>query len=111
MSLIYLKKSLKRVDERTLQFKLVNGIDSGSADAGVTILLDGKDLTTRSTLRKGSGEFRPVKPFMYIISTYGDEFLITVKSNAPIELGPHKIEVICEIDNLGTFSAKFEGIV
>jgi len=111
MSVIYLKESLKRVDERTLQFMLVNRVDSGSADVGVKILLDGRDLTTRSTLRRGSGEPRPVTPRMYITSTYGDEFLVTVGSDAPIKPGLHKIDVTCEIDYLGTFSTGFEGTV
>jgi len=111
MSVVYLKESLKRVDKKTLQFTLVNRVDSGSADVGIKILLDGRDLTTRSTLRRGSGEPRPVTPHMYITSIYGDEFLVTVESDAPIEPGLHRIEVTCEIEDFGTFSAKFEGTV
>jgi len=111
MSIVYLEESLKRMGEKILQFRLVNRIDSGSADVGVKILLDGRDITTRSTLRRGSGEPRSVTPHMYITSTYGDEFLVTVESDAPIEHGLHKIEVTCQVDYLGTFSARLEGTV
>lgn len=109
MSVDYLRGSLRRVDEKTIQFRLVNRIGSGSADVGIKVLLDGKDSTAWSTITRGNEGARPVKPSMEISSNYGDEFLVKVRSNTQIEPGPHKVEVNFYIGYLGSFTAKFEG--
>jgi len=111
MSLTYVKESLKKLNESTLQFKLVNYAGSGSGGAGVRLLLDERDVTERSTIKIGSQEARPMKPYMYGSVSYSDEILFTVKLDTPIKPGLHKIRLVCDIGVGVPFSTEFEGKV
>jgi len=111
MSLTFVKESLRKLDESTLQFMLKNYVGSGSGGAGVKLLLDEKDVTEGSTVKIGSQEARQMKPYMYGSVAYGDEILFTVKLDTPIKPGPHKIRLVCDIGGGETFSAEFEGTV
>ena len=111
MSLTFIKESLKRLNENTFQFKLVNNVGSGSGGAGVRLLLDGRDVTERSTVKIGSQEAKPMKPYMYGSVAYGDEILFTIKLDTSIKPGLHKIQLVCDIGGGESFSAEFEGTV
>jgi len=111
MSLTYVKESFKRLNENTLQFKLINYVGSGSGGAGVRLLLDGRDVTERSIIKIGSQEARPMKPYMYGSGAYGDEILFTVKLETPIKPGLHKIRLVFDIGGGESFSAEFEGTI
>ena len=82
MSLDYVEGSLKRVDEDALEFKLINHVESGSGYIGVKVLLDGKDVTDKLTMKIGTQEARQVRPYMFVTSDYGDEVLVTSRDGA-----------------------------
>lgn len=111
MSLDYVEGSLKRVDEDALEFKLINHVESGSGYIGVKVLLDGKDVTDKLTMKIGTQEARQVRPYMFVTSDYGDEVLVTIKLDEPIKRGPHKVKVVCNVEPLGSYTAEFEGTI
>ncbi|MFQ6095545.1 MAG: hypothetical protein ACE5NN_05330 [Candidatus Bathyarchaeia archaeon] len=110
-SLDYVKDSLKRVSENVLEFELINHIESGSGYIGVNVLLDGKDVTEKSTMKIGEQEARQVKPYMFVASSYGDRVLFTIELDEPIKHDLHKVKVLCDVEMLGSYSAEFEGTV
>jgi len=109
MSLDYVKDTLRRVSQNALEFGLVNHIESGSGYVGVRVLLDGKDVTEKSTVKIGAQEVRQVKPQMFVTSYYGDGVLFTIKLDEPIRRDLHKLRVLCNVEMLGSYSAEFEG--
>jgi len=110
-SLGYVKGSFRRVSENALEFKLVNHVESGSGSISVKVLLDGNDVTDRSTMKIGTQEARRVKPSMYVTSYYNDPVLVTVELDEPVKRDLHKVEVTCSVEMLGSFSAEFEETV
>jgi len=111
MSLRYVENSFRRIDENTLEFKLVNNIESGSGYVDVKILLDGKDVTDKSTMKIGTQESRKVSQYMFVTSNYGDDVIVQIKLDEPIEKGVHNVKVICNVEMLGTYTAEFKGSV
>ena len=110
-SLDYVEDSLNRVDENTLEFKLINHVDSGSGYVGVRVFLDGEDVTDKSTMKIGTQKARQVRPYMFVTSDYGDQVLVTIKLDESIERGLHKVRVVCNVEMLGSYTAEFEGTV
>lgn len=111
LSLGYVRDSLKSPNDSALEFKLKNLIDSGSGYIGVKVLLDGRDVTDRSTMKIGGQNATQVKPYMFVTSNYGDEVLVTIKLEGPKKRDLHKVNVICNVEMLGTYSTEFEGRV
>jgi hypothetical protein len=108
MSLDYVKGSFRRVSENVLAFKLVNRIDSGSANINLKVLLDGEDVTGKSTMKIGGQETRRVKPSMHVTSYYNDLVLVTIELDGPVKRDLHKAKVTCSVEMLGSYSAEFE---
>jgi len=111
MSLRYVENSFRRIDENTLEFKLVNNIESGSGYVSVKILLDSKDVTDKSTMKIRTQESRKVSPYMFVTSNYGDDVIVQIKLDEPIEKGVHNVKVICNVEMLGTYTVEFKGSV
>ncbi|RJS85216.1 hypothetical protein CW702_01465 [Candidatus Bathyarchaeota archaeon] len=111
MSLRYIEGSLRRINENSIGFKLINYIESGAGYINLKVLLDGEDVTEESSIKIGGQEERKVKPYMFVSSNYGDEVAVTISREKPIRKGPHKIKVECTIDMLGFYSTEFEGEV
>ncbi len=107
-SLDYMKDSLRRVSENSLEFRLLNHIESGSGYINVKVLLDGDDVTDKSTMKIGTQEARQAKPYMYVTSYYNDQVLVTIELDEPIKRDLHKVEVTCYVEMLGSYSAEFE---
>lgn len=110
-SLNYVKDSLRRVSENVAEFELINHIESGSGYISVKVLLDGNDVTDKSTLKIGVQKARQVKPYMLVSSNYGDRVLLTIELDEPIKRDLHKVKVVCNVEMLGSYSAEFEGTV
>jgi len=111
MSLDYVEESLIRVNEKALEFKLVNHIASGSGYIQAKVLLDGEYVTEKSVMKIGTQEARQVKPGMFVTSYYGDPVLFTIGNDEPIAHGLHKVRVLCDVEMLGSYSADFEGTI
>jgi hypothetical protein len=111
MSLDYVEESLIRVNEKTLEFKLVNHIASGSGYIQAKVLLDGEDVTEKSAMKIGTQEARQLKRDMFVTSYYGDQVLFTISSDEPIKRSLHKIKVVCDVETLGSYTAELEGTI
>ena len=111
MSLDFVKGSFRRVGESALEFRLVNHVESGSAYVNVKVLLDGNDVTTKSSMKIGTQEERQVKPSLYVTSYYNDPVLMTIQLDEPVRRGLHKVEVTCYVEMLGSYSTEFEETV
>ena len=111
MSLDYVKDSLRRVSEKVLEFRLVNHVASGSGYVGGKVLLDGEDVTDKSTMKIGTQDARQVKRDMFVTSYYGDQVLFTISSDEPIKRSLHKIKVVCDVETLGSYTAELEGTI
>ena len=111
MSLDYMKESLGRVNEKALEFKLVNHVASGSGYIRAKVLLDGEDVTEKSVMKIGTQEARKLKRDMFVTSYYGDSVLFTIRNDEPIAHGLHKVRVLCDVEMLGSYSAEFEGTI
>ncbi len=114
MSISYVKGSLKNVDKDNdgvadhLQFKLINYLGSGSASVSdIRVLVDGKDVTDKTTFKIGDKPPKPAKSLNYVTAYYGDEVLVEIKHDGEIKPGLHKIEVSAKID-WETFNIEFE---
>lgn len=110
-SLGYEKGSFRRVSENVLEFMLVNRIESGSGYINVKVLLDGDDVTGKSTMKIGAQEARRAKPYMYVNSYYNDRVLITIELDEPVKQDLHRVKVSCSVEMLGSYSAEFEAKV
>ncbi len=111
MSLDFVKGSFRRAGENVLEFKLVNHIESGSGSISVKVMLDGDDVTDKSTMKIGAQEARRVKPSMYVTSYYNDPVLMTIELDEPVKRDLHKVKVTCYVEMLGSYSAEFEETV
>jgi len=111
LSLDYVKGSFRRASENVLEFKLVNHVESGSGSISVKVLLDGNDVTDKSTMKIGTQEARSVKPSMYVTSYYNDPVLMTIELDEPVKRDLHKVKVTCYVEMLGSYSAEFEETV
>ena len=110
LSLDFVKGSFRRAGENVLEFKLVNHIESGSGSISVKVMLDGDDVTDKSTMKIGAQEARRVKPSMYVTSYYNDPVLMTIELDEPVKRDLHKVKVTCYVEMLGSYSAEFEEI-
>lgn len=110
MSVPYVDGSFRIVDEKTVEFKVKNMVESGSASISPKIFFDGKDVTERAEMKIGEGSFRKVEPRMEIYTSYGDVVTIRVALEEPVKPGPHdvKIQIKVEWPLWTTFTTEFK---
>lgn len=112
MSLPYVEGSLTRIDEKTISFKLVNYVGTGSATVRIKAFMNGKDVTRNTTARIGTEERNIAQP-LTVYATYGDEIEFIIRSDEPIPTGKHsfRIEIEIQAPIWTTLTTEFEGEV
>ncbi len=110
MSLPFVEGSLTRIDDKTLSFKLVNYVGTGSATVRIRVLMDGEDVTSKTKVRIGSEERSITQP-MVVYSSYGENIEFIISSDKPIPAGKHKfrVEISVESPIWTTITTEFEG--
>jgi hypothetical protein len=113
MSVPYVPSSMKWSDKKggkiadQLQFILLNKVDSGSANIGVKLLIDGVDYTDRATIRIEDQQPQKLGPYVYVSTGYGDKCFIEVDHGGKVKPGKHKVKVIVDTP-VGSYTTEFE---
>ncbi|HID90912.1 TPA: hypothetical protein EYP44_03025 [Candidatus Bathyarchaeota archaeon] len=100
---VYSKGSLKNLDKDGdgipdhLRFKLVNLRGTGGIRLSIKVLVDGRDVTSKTTIQVADQKPRPIKPSIYVYSIYGDELTFEVRHGGEIKAGPHKVRLVSDI--------------
>lgn len=98
MPIQYLKSSFRRIDERTIEFKMKNMEGSARVNVSPSIYFDGSEITSGSTISVKDGNFREVKQNMDLDILLGES--ITIRSNLESQINPgnHTIKVSIKVN-------------
>lgn len=110
MSITYVKNSFRKIDEKTIEFKIKNMIGSGNASISPKIFLDNEDVTEKSSMKIRDENFKKIEQKMDIYARYGDEITIKIDLDEPIKAGMHNIKVQINVNwpLWATLASEFE---
>ena len=94
----YLKNSFKKIDDRTIEFKIKNMEGSARVNISPSIYLDGNDISAGSTVSTKEGEFEAVKKNMDLDILLGESIVMRSVLEKPLNPGSHKIKVIIGVN-------------
>ncbi|MFH7836389.1 MAG: hypothetical protein QXL51_07315 [Candidatus Aenigmatarchaeota archaeon] len=98
MSIQYVENSFRKIDEKTIEFKIKNMVGSGRASISPRIFIDNKDVTERASMKIREEDFKKIEQKMDLDARYGDEITIRVDLDEKIEPGTHNIKAQIEIN-------------
>ena len=84
-------------DNKTILLKLKNNVGSGEATVNIQVFIDGQDVTDRSKLKIGNRDFNPITKNMNVYSFYGDDLIIKVELEEPLQPKKHEAKLRYEI--------------
>ncbi|MEM2264794.1 MAG: hypothetical protein QXX03_06370 [Nitrososphaerota archaeon] len=98
MSIQYVENSFRKIDEKTIEFKIKNMVGSGRASISPRIFLDNKDVTEKASMKIREEDFKKIEQKMDLDARYGDEITIRIDLDEKIGPGTHNIKAQIEIN-------------
>jgi hypothetical protein len=98
MPVQYLKDSFRKIDGKTIEFKIKNMEGSARVNLSPSVFLDGEEITSGSAISIKEGEFKDIKQNMDLDILMGESITIRTKLKEPIGKGNHKIRVIIKVN-------------
>jgi hypothetical protein len=98
MPVEYLKNSFKKVDERTIEFKIKNMEGSARINVSPSVFLDGKDVTSGSAICIKEGELKEIRKNMDLDILLGESITLRTKLGEPISKGSHTVKVVIKVN-------------
>jgi hypothetical protein len=98
LSIQYVENSFRKINEKTIEFKIKNMAGSGSVSVSPKIFFDNKDVTEKASIKIREGEFKKIEQKMDLDARYGDEITIRIDLDEKIESGIHNIKTQIEVN-------------
>lgn len=98
MSIQYIENSFRKIDEKTIEFKIKNMAGSGSVSVSPKIFFDNKDVTEKASMKIREEDFKKIEQRMDLDARYGDEITIRIDLDEKIEPGIHNIKAQIEVN-------------
>lgn len=98
LPLQYVKNSFRVLEDGAVEFGLKNLEGSARISVSPSIFIDGEDVTSRSQIRVGGGEFRPVEQNMVLDVFLGQTITVRSRPMRPLGAGAHTVKVVVKIN-------------
>jgi hypothetical protein len=98
LSIQYVENSFRKINEKTIEFKIKNMAGSGSVSVSPKIFLDNKDVTEKASMKIREKDFRKIEKKMDLDVYYGDEITIRIDLDEKIKTGIHNIKAQVDVN-------------